>query len=130
MNIEWVQFVLWNTALCLRSAGMIKSVPHTTVSPQMWCINGIKVGLHAPRFVDKILQSKLVERKKVGLSFFPLINLRWSRAIMWPKMITSFWVYIWGYQLDVRFDSLFGLFANYFSLKSDSLSLKSHINVL
>ena len=34
------------------------------------------VGLHAPRFVDKILQSKLVERKIVGLIFFPLINLR------------------------------------------------------
>ena len=28
-----------------------------------------KVGLHAPRFVDKILQGKLVERKKVGLAF-------------------------------------------------------------
>ena len=36
---------------------MIKTVPHTTKS-------------HAPRFVDKILQSKLVERKKVGLIFF------------------------------------------------------------
>ena len=34
--------VLWNTAFCPRSAGMIKTVPHTTVSPQMWCINGIK----------------------------------------------------------------------------------------
>ena len=48
---------------------MIKTVPHTTVSPPMI------VGLHAPRFVDKILQSKLVERKQVGLIFFPLINL-------------------------------------------------------
>ena len=24
------------------------------------------------------------------------------------KMITTFWVYIWGYQLDVRFGSLLG----------------------
>ena len=50
---------------------MIKTVPRSTDSPQMWCINGIKgLGLHAPRFVDKILQSKLVDRKKVGLIFF------------------------------------------------------------
>ena len=42
MNIEWEQFVLWNTAFCPRSAGMIKTVPHTTVSPQMWCIKSIK----------------------------------------------------------------------------------------
>ena len=25
---------------------------------------------------------------------------------MWSKTIASFWVYIWGYQLDVRFGSL------------------------
>ena len=27
---------------------------------------------------------------------------------MWSKMISSFWVYLWGYQLDVRFGSLLG----------------------
>ena len=33
---------------------MIKTVPRSTVSPQMLCMNGIK-GLHAPRFIGKIL---------------------------------------------------------------------------
>ena len=27
---------------------------------------------------------------------------------MWSKTIASFWVYIWGYQLDVRVGSLLG----------------------
>ena len=27
---------------------------------------------------------------------------------LWSKIITSFWVYIWGYQLDVSFGSLLG----------------------
>ena len=34
---------------------MIKTVLHSTVSPQMGCTNGKKVGFHSPRFVGKIL---------------------------------------------------------------------------
>ena len=34
---------------------MIKTVPHSTVSPQMWCKNGKKVGFRSHRFVGKIL---------------------------------------------------------------------------
>ena len=45
-------------------------------------------------------------------------------------MIAIFWVYIWGYQLDVRFSSLSGCLQIIFLLKSLSLSLKSHMNVL
>ena len=45
-------------------------------------------------------------------------------------MIAIFWVYIWGYQLDVRFSSLLGCLQIIFLLKSLSLSLKSHMNVL
>ena len=45
-------------------------------------------------------------------------------------MIGSFWVYIWGYQLDVTFGSLLGCLQIIFFLKSLSLSLKSHMNVL
>ena len=40
-------------------------------------------------------------------------------------MIAIFWVYIWGYQLDVKFGSLLGCLQIIFSLKS----LKSHMNV-
>ena len=53
---------------------MIKTAPHITVSPQLWCIKVWNVGLHAPRFVGKILLSKLVERKKLGLICFPRIR--------------------------------------------------------
>ena len=49
---------------------------------------------------------------------------------MWSKVIDIFWVYIWGYQLDVRFGSLLGCLQIIFSLKSLSLSLKSYMNVL
>ena len=114
---------------------MIKTVPHSTVLSQMWrlktshLINGEKVGLHAPRFVDKILLSKLVERKKFGLIFFPgLINLRWPRAIMALKCDRR-WLLFWGCTYEALLGYL-GLFANYFSLKSLSLFLKSHMNVL
>ena len=61
---------------------MIKTVPHSTVSPQMWCTNGKKVGFHSPRFVGKILQSKLVKRKKFGLIFFPGLTVIKSLPIV------------------------------------------------
>ena len=44
-------------------------------------------------------------------------------------MMMIFGVYIWGYQLDVRFGSLLGCLQIIFLL-SLSLSLKSHMNVL
>ena len=35
---------------------MIKTAPHSTLSPQMWCLKKKqKVGLHAPRFIGKNL---------------------------------------------------------------------------
>ena len=36
---------------------MIKTAPHSTLSPQMWCIKKKKkkIGLHAPRFIGKNL---------------------------------------------------------------------------
>ena len=34
---------------------MIKTVPHSSVSPQMGCTRGKKVGFRSPRFVGKIL---------------------------------------------------------------------------
>ena len=84
--------------------------------------------------IGKILQSKLVERKKFSLIFFPgLINLRWSRAIMARKCDRRRLLYLGVHiRLSTRCKIWFtlGLFANYFSLKSLSLSLKSHINVL
>ena len=54
------------------------------------------------------------QTRNLAWFFLPgLINLQWSRAIValkcdWRWLIASFWVYIWGYQLDVRFGSLMG----------------------
>ena len=39
----------------------------------MWCIKSITGCLHAPRFVGRILYSKLIERKKFDLICFPRI---------------------------------------------------------
>ena len=105
---------------------MMKTVPHSTVSPQMWCING--VGLPTPRFVCKTLLCKvnLSNPKNSAWFCFPgLINLRNVIEIdfcfLGVHMSLSTWCKI-----------LFtlGLFANYFSLKSLSLFVKSQMNVL
>ena len=43
LNIDWVQLVLKNCkVLHLSEVWMINTAPHSTVSPQMWCIKGIK----------------------------------------------------------------------------------------
>ena len=49
---------------------MIKTVPHSTVSPQMWRINGIKGYTHPDLLARFCKVLKLVERKKFGLIFF------------------------------------------------------------
>ena len=96
----------------------------------------LKVGLHAPRFVGKILQSKLVERKKFGLNFFfpDLINLCRAQEPLWLLNVIEDDYQVLGVHMRIstrcKIWFTLGLFANYFSLKSRSLSLKSHINVL
>ena len=73
-----------------------------------------------PRFVDKILQSKLVERQKFGLIFFQAYLIYGDQEPLWVLNVI---------EDDYQFLGVH-MFANYFSLKSSSLSLKSHINVL
>ena len=87
--------------ILLSEVCMIKTVPHGTVSPQMWCINDIK-GWFTPAHPDLLARlCKLVERKKIRPDFFfsGLINIRWSRAIMALKCdrrwLPAFWC-TWG----------------------------------
>ena len=58
LNIDWVQ-LFWKTVkYCILSeVCMINTAPHSTVSPQMWCIKSIKrkVLLDTPRSVGKAL---------------------------------------------------------------------------
>ena len=49
---------------------MIKTAPHSTVSPQMWCIKSIKGWFTHPRFACKILLSKVIEHKKLAWFVF------------------------------------------------------------
>ena len=131
MNIEWVQFVLWNTAFCPRSAGMIKTY-YCFTSDVMYERYKRLVYTH-PDLLTRFYKVNLSNAKKLAWVFLPLINLRWSRAIMALKCdrrwLPVFKVHI---RLSTRCKIWFtlGLFSNYFSLKSGSLSLKSHINVL
>ena len=50
---------------------MIKTVPHSTLSPQMWRIKKKRLVCMHPDLLARIC--KLVERKKVGLICFPRI---------------------------------------------------------
>ena len=112
---------------------MIKTAPESTVSPQMWCIKSIKGWFTRPRLIGKILYSKLVERKKFGLICFPGL-IYCDQEPLWLLNVIEDDCYFLGVhiRLSTRCKIWFtlGLFANCFSLKSVSLSLKSHMNVL
>ena len=45
---------------------MIKIAPHSTLSPQMWCIKKMK-GLHAPRVIGKNLQTCRTQKIRLSL---------------------------------------------------------------
>ena len=68
---------------------MIKTVPHSTVSPQLWCTNGIKGWFTGAQICWQ-------DFVKIRPDFFPgLINLRWSRAIMALKCDRR-WLLLFG----------------------------------
>ena len=59
-GIVFLFHLFWLSAICLEN--IVKycilsevCVIKSTVSPQMWCLKSIKVSLHIPRFVGKIL---------------------------------------------------------------------------
>ena len=127
---------LWN---CILSEVCMKqTTPHSTVSPQIWCIKRMKGWFTHTRFVGKILKSKLVEPKKFGLICFPRICLQGliycDQEPLWllPVIEDDWYFLLVHIRLSTRCKIWFtlGLFATYFSLKSLRLSLKSHMNVL
>ena len=80
----------WMSAICiaklkywiLSEVCMIKTVPHSTVSPQMWYINGMKGWFTSTQICwqDFVKLSCLTQN---SAWFFPgLINLRWWKATM------------------------------------------------
>ena len=90
---------------------MIKTAPHSTLSPQMWFIkkNKIMVCTH-PDLLARIC--KLVERKKFGLICFPRICFpRLIYCDQEPLLLLNvtedfLGVHIRLYQLDTRFVSV------------------------
>ena len=114
---------------------MIKTAPHSTVSPQMWCIKSIKGWFTHPQicwqdFVKQTCRTQKIRRPDL----FSRPNLLCSRAIRALKCDRR-WLLSFGctyIRLSIRCKIGFtlGLFAHYFSLKLLSLSLKSHMNVL
>ena len=94
----------------------------------------LKVGLYTPRFVGKICKVNLSNTKNLAWFFLPgLINLHHAQEPLWLLKVIEDDYQVLG--VHMRLSSLWkiwftlGLFANYFSLKSCSLSLNSHKNV-
>ena len=99
-NLSW-KFVKY---CILYEVCMIKTAPHSTLSPQMWCIKKNKrmVCTH-PDLLARIC--KLVERKKIRPNLFSTPYLRWSRAIIALKCDRRLFLgeHIRLHQLDTRF---------------------------
>ena len=91
---------------------MVKTAPHSILSPQIWCIKKLKrlVCTH-PDLLARIC--KLVERKKFGLICFPRICFpRLIYCDQEPSLllnVTKYYflgLHIRLYQLDTKFVSL------------------------
>ena len=89
---------------------MIKTAPHSTLSPQMWCIK--KKDWFARTQIYR-QEFKLVERKKFGLIRFPRIcfprHIYCNQEPLLLLNVTEDYflcVHIRLYQLDTRFISL------------------------
>ena len=94
---------------------MIKTAPHSTLSPQMWCIknnnNNKRLVCTHPDLLARIC--KLVERKEFGLICFPRICFPrliycGQEPLLFLNLTEDYFlgVHIRLYQLDTRFVSL------------------------
>ena len=102
---------------------MLKTAPHSTLAPQMWCIKKKqKVGLHAPRFIGQNLLSKLVEFKIFDLICFP----RLMYCDQEPLLLLN----VTGNQFyGCTYKDILTRCKICFTPKSLSFSLKNHMNV-
>ena len=102
--------------------------------------NGIKGWFTHTQIVGKVLKSKFyfVERKKFGLICFPRICfpglIYGDQEPLWLINVIEDDCYFLGVHMKLltrcKIWFTFGLFENYFSLKSLNYSLRSHMNVL
>ena len=87
VNFDWVQFVSKKCEILHSVRGLYsKTVPHSTVSPQMWCINGIKGWFTRTQicwqdFVKQTCRKQKIRTDLFSRNMFSRPNLLWSRAI-------------------------------------------------
>ena len=88
---------------------MIKTAPHSTLSPQMWCIKKNKrlVCTH-PDLLARICKVNLSNAKKFGLLCFPRLIYCDQKPLLLLNVNEDYFlgVHIRLYQLDARFVSL------------------------
>ena len=85
---------------------MIKTAPHSTLSPQMWCIKKKRLVCTHPDLLARIC--KLVERTKFGLICFPRLIYCDQEPSLLLHVTEDYFlgVHIRLYQLDTKFVSL------------------------
>ena len=101
LNIDWVQFVLKNSEILHSVRGLydINTAPHSTLSPQMWCIKSIKGWLTHFQICWQDFVKLTYRTQKIRPDLFSRTNLLWSRAVMALEcderwLLFSFWVNI------------------------------------
>ena len=87
---------------------MIKTAPHSTLPPQMWCIKKIKDWFARTQIYWQEFVNLIVERKKFGLICFPRLIYCDQEPLLLLNVTEDYFlgVHIGLYQLDTRFVSL------------------------
>ena len=100
---------------------MIKTAPHSTLPPQMWCIKKIKDWFARTQIYWQEFVNLIVERKKFGLICFP----RLIYCDQEPLLLLNLTVHLFG----CTYKAISTRYKICFTPKSLSFSLKSHMNV-
>ena len=109
LNIEWVQFVLKNREILHFVWGLYdkNSASYYCFTSDVMYVKSMKCWFTRTQscWQDFVKWSCQTQKTRPD-SCFPRIRfpgLIYCDVIMWSKMIAIFWVYIFGYQFDVRF---------------------------
>ena len=103
LNIKWVQFVFQKVNHCIvPEICIIKTAPHSTVSPQMWCIKSTKGWFTCPHICwQDFVKFKTCQTPKIWpdlffKNLFSIPNLLWSWAIMALKCDCRWYLLVFG----------------------------------
>ena len=83
LNIEWVNLYFKIMKYCiLAEVCMIKTAPHSTVSPQLWCVKSIKGWFARSQICSQDFVKKTCRTQKIRPDLFSKPHLEWTRAIL------------------------------------------------